>query len=213
MQNDYVYLIREKLKDHAPVFTGISDAEISAVVIPLIRGERGLEILFEKRAGALSSQPGEVCLPGGRLDKGETAEEAGIREICEELLIDSRKVHVIGKMNAVMGPSGAPVWPMVALLEDYSFTYSDEEVAEVFTVPLEWFVNTKPEVYMTWLETKPEEGFPYELIPGGKKYPWRRKKNPVYFYRADPHVIWGMTAKVIADLISLLAAKTVCEKK
>jgi hypothetical protein len=77
-------------------------------------------------------------------------------------------------------------------------------VAEVFSVPLDWFAETKPQAYTTWMETKPEEDFPYELIPGGRNYPWRRKKNLVYFYRTTSYVIWGMTARIIVDLMKEL---------
>jgi 8-oxo-dGTP pyrophosphatase MutT (NUDIX family) len=215
MKEKYIPEIRNKLENHIPVYPGISPQDTAAVGIALVVRKDGPEVLFEKRAGKLRTQPGEICLPGGRMENGESAEEACVREICEELQIRREQINVIGRMNAVMGPSGAPVWPFVVLLSDYGGTYSGEEVEEVFTVPLSRFVQTEPEIYTTWMETRPEKDFPYELIPGGREYRWRRKKNLIYFYRTDKHIIWGMTAKIIADLAKILRPekekKSVCK--
>ena len=44
------------------------------------KGRRGWQVLFEVRAAGIS-QPGEVCFPGGRIEPGETPEEAALREV------------------------------------------------------------------------------------------------------------------------------------
>ena len=51
--------------------------------------------------------------------------------------------------------------------------------------------------------TVPGEDFPYEAIPGGRDYHWRRGEYDVMFYRAGDEVIWGMTAKILHSLAIL----------
>ena len=57
---------------------------------------------------------------------------------------------------------------------------------------------------MTTLVTVTGDDFPYELVPGGKDYPWAVKKNPVYFYRYGERVIWGLTAHILTRCLRRL---------
>ena len=80
---------------------------------------------------------------------------------------------------------------------EYQNTFSQAEVDEVFTVPLEFFLHTEPECYLTRAKVEPGEDFPYELICGGRDYQWRSRKEEVCFYQYEGHVIWGLTAKMM----------------
>ena len=175
----------------------------SAVILPLVRRDDSWQILFEKRASSLVWQPGEICFPGGRIEDGESFREAAVRETMEELLIRHDQIEVIADLDPVMGPSGASIWPFAAVLHDYEETFSRDEVAEVFTVPLQWFLEHEPEKYNTELATVPGKDFPYELIPGGKEYPWRRKRNAIVFYRTKGGILWGITARMTYDFIRI----------
>ncbi|MBQ9156485.1 MAG: NAD(+) diphosphatase [Eubacterium sp.] len=168
----------------------------SAVVIPLILKGGEYHILYEQRAMRLARQPGEICFPGGRVETGESPREAAIRETTEELLISADQLELLADLDAQMGPGGAPIWPFAAVLHDYEYTFSREEVARVFTVPLSWFKENPPLRHMTQLVTRPGEDFPYELIPGGRSYPFRRKDHEMVFYQTDEAVIWGVTALI-----------------
>ena len=57
-----------------------------AVLVPLAQGPKGPSLLYEVRAKTLRRQPGEVCFPGGRLEKGERPEQCALRELEEEPL-------------------------------------------------------------------------------------------------------------------------------
>ncbi|MBR0411634.1 MAG: NAD(+) diphosphatase [Eubacterium sp.] len=173
----------------------------AAVVIPLIRKDDGYHILYEQRAAGLAHQPGEICFPGGIVEVGESPREAAVRETTEELLVDPDQIEILAALDAQMGPSGAPVWPFAALLHDYHDTYSESEVGKVFSVPLSWFKSHEPLKRMAELVTRPGEDFPYELIPGGENYPFRKKKQEIVFYRTPEAVIWGVTAKITEDFI------------
>lgn len=199
-RTDLVDHIRGTWLNHIP---GIPERRgTCAVVIPLLEKEGEYHILYEQRASNLVHQPGEVCFPGGRLEAGEEPCEAAIRETAEELLIDADQIEMLAAMDAQMGPSGAPIWPFVALIHDYQNTFSADEVKRVFTVPLSWYRQHKPDRHLTELVTAPREDFPYELIPGGRDYPFRKKKHEVIFYQTPEAVIWGVTAKITDDFIS-----------
>lgn len=185
--------------DHTP---GIPEQKgVSAVVIPLVEKEGEYHILYEQRACGLAHQPGEICFPGGRVETGESPREAALRETAEELLISTDQVEVLAALDAQMGPSGAAIWPFVAVLHDYQGTFSKDEVARTFTIPLSWYEEHQPRFHNAELVTDPGQDFPYELIPGGRNYPFRKKKHKMVFYQTPEAVIWGVTAKITEDFL------------
>ncbi len=175
----------------------IDDASIcSAVVIPVIKVDGKNHILFERRASDLPDHPGDICFPGGVIESGETAEDAAVRETCEELLISKNQVKMLGP-SYVLSQFGLTIFPYVAYLEDYKGTFSQDETGEVFTVPLEFFIKTNPEKHNVEWVRKMSEDFPYDKIVGGKNYKWRNNHHTELFYEYDDKVIWGITARIV----------------
>ena len=86
-----------------------------AVVILLVgcSGDRPFLILT-KRASHLRSHPSEVCLPGGRVEPGESDEHAAIREAVEELSVDATRIAVLGRLDQAWSRAGNVVTPIVA---------------------------------------------------------------------------------------------------
>ena len=176
----------------------------AAVFIPLLQGENGIEVLFQVRAKDLARQPGEVCFPGGHIEQGETPRDAAIRETCEELLVDARDVRIIADLGNVVGPGGMPLWVYAGTLDDYENTYDPEEVDRVFTVPLAWFQEHDPRVYRGEHAPVMPDDFPWDAIPQGHAYPWRRHVHEVPFYFGAEPLIWGFTARMVHRLVKLL---------
>lgn len=176
----------------------------SAVLVPLVEKDGELHVLFEVRAASLHSQPGEICFPGGAVEAGETKREAALRETEEELLVERSQIELVAPLDVLVTPGGVDLWPYLGILKDYDGTFSAAEVDHVFTVPLSWFLAREPECYKTTVITVPEENFPFELIPGGREYRWRRGQYDVYFYRNENGVIWGMTAKILYSFLRLI---------
>ncbi len=178
----------------------------AAVLIPLLRGGDGeTRILFEQRALDLDVQPAEICFPGGGIEPGETPAETACREAEEELLISREQIRILGETEGVVTNGGLyRIRAFVGELSGYEGTFFPGEVDHVFTVPLEWFRAHEPEQYMTTQITVPDEDFPFELIPGGRSYPWRSGRTPVWFYRHPDGVIWGLTARILVTFLRKL---------
>jgi len=171
----------------------------AAVLIPLVETDKGPSILLEVRALTLDAQPGELCLPGGHIETGEIPRTAAVRETCEELLVDSTQIEVIGSLGNLAGPGGRPLYVLAGLLSDYAGTYAPAEVDHTFTLPLNWLLNHEPIWYDVALVPHHPEDFPWELVPGGRDYPWHARHSHIPFYLETNPLVWGATARVLAE--------------
>ena len=178
-----------------------------SVMIPLIRKEDGLHVLFEQRASRLKRQPDEICFPGGGRDPGETPLENAVRETMEELLLKRDQIHVIAEMDYMLTVYGNKINAFMCELTDYQMQFSEAEVARVFTVPLRFFLNTRPEVYYNTIIARQPENFPFDKVPGGRKYPWKNGRTGIYFYYYEDYVIWGLTAYIMQGVVKTLKAE------
>ena len=78
---------------------------------------------------------------------------------------------------------------------------SPAEVAEAFTVPLAFFHETEPELWRYELLPQVPEDFPYEPVGIPRDYAWARGRVEVPIWHYQDHVIWGMTARLVQDII------------
>lgn len=175
-----------------------------AVLIPMIPGAEGVEILFEVRSSALRRQPGEICFPGGGVHFGENPERAAVRETSEELLIEEGQIEVLSGMRESSIYSGGVLYPYIGQISNYRETFSEEEVAEVFRVPLDWFINNPPDIYGVRTQEHPGNDFPYDRIPDGENYHWGSRKRQIRFYQYGDRTIWGLTAGIISQFVDRL---------
>ena len=181
-----------------------SSARGAAVLIPLLAGPDSWEVLLEVRAQTLAVQPGEVCLPGGGIEADESPRAAAIRETCEELLVREGQIVLLGELGAQPGPGGRPLHVFVGELRGYDGSFSPSEVERTFTVPLDWLLAHEPAHFEVRMEPRYPDDFPWELVPGGRHYPWRAQKSDVPFYLGTDPVIWGATARVLARFSHVL---------
>lgn len=183
-----------------------------AVLIPLIYVDEKLHLLYEVRSKNLDTQPGEISFPGGKVELDETFKEAAIRETHEELRLSSKKIKVLGELDYIILPYNISIYPYVASLNDIkieNINFSEDEVHEIFTVPIKFFLENEPMEHKVDLNPKPNEQFPYHLIENGEDYDWRTGNYPVYFYKYNKYIIWGITARITKNFIDILKNKTV----
>lgn len=178
-----------------------------AILIPLIKVNDEWELIFELRAKNLKSQPGEISFPGGRVEKGETFKEAAIRETIEELRINEENINYIGELDYLVSYQNITIHCFLATISGITVDKiepSTGEVDHLFTVPIRFFIENEPERYNLDLTTIDNDEFPYNLIPNGRKYKWRRGVHSVLFYRYKEYIIWGYTAKMTKHLIDII---------
>lgn len=176
-----------------------------AVLLPLVEVENEVHVLFEVRSLTLRRQPGEVCFPGGKIEKGEDPQIAAIRETSEELGIKESDITDVFPLDFMVSAFGTIIYPFAGKITDTEkIAPNVAEVGEVFTVPLSFFKKNQPDSYKINFQVEPEDGFPFDLIIGGENYNWQTRTMHEYFYRHNEKVIWGLTARVLTHFIELL---------
>lgn len=190
----------EYLKGRKPMSMDEESYRQFAVMVALVQQNGKHCVVFEKRSGGLRRQPGEICLPGGARDGGETALENAVRETMEELQIAREQINVIAQMDTLLTVYDNKVSVFLCELKDYQMTFAESEVAEIFTVPLDFFMNQQPDVYINRVRMLTPDDFPYDKIPGGRQYPWHDGRKNIYFYYYEDKVIWGLTAYIMQNV-------------
>jgi len=176
--------VRDALAHHTPRGLTIPGFRNAAVLVPLLEGPEGLELLLTVRSSALRSHAGQIALPGGRLEPGESFVQAAIRETHEEVGLIVEPAAVLGELSDHPSPAGYIARPVVAMLPwPQPLTVDPGEVAEVFTVPLAELRAVKPRSELRVLRD------------------YRRR---LYFYQWRDRNIWGFTGNVIRDLFNVL---------
>ena len=177
-----------------------------AVLCPLLERSDGLHVLLEVRAAGLR-QGGEVCFPGGKAEPDERDEACALRETYEELSIPPEEIELIGKTDFLCQPGRSLIQPVLGLVSPAGFTamrLSPTEVAEVFTVPLAFLRDTEPELYTYQLKASIPEDFPYESVGIPRNYRWSSGEAEVPIWHYEGHVIWGMTGRILLDIVRKL---------
>ncbi|MEA2226464.1 MAG: hypothetical protein QOH46_1527 [Solirubrobacteraceae bacterium] len=159
----------------------------SAVLVPLYLSDGRLHAVFTKRRDDLRRHAGEISFPGGRQDEDESdLRVTALREAEEEIGLDASDVELIGALQPT--PTIATdyaVYPFVGLIEPgRTWRPSASEVSAVLEFPLE------------------------RLRAGYERRRLLRRGVPFRtdVYIVDDHLIWGATARIVADLLDRLPA-------
>jgi 8-oxo-dGTP pyrophosphatase MutT (NUDIX family) len=144
-------------------------------------------IVLTVRAGTLGRHSGQVSLPGGVIEPGETFEQAALREAHEEVGLSADSVRVLGALTALDIPvSGFRLQPIVAVTETRpQLSASDGEVARILEVDVDDLLDP---AHLVFTE-RTRDGIAL-TIPA---------------FQVAGHEIWGATAMVLAEFLALLA--------
>jgi len=157
----------------------------AAVLVPIILREEPA-ILLTLRATTLSSHAGQVSFPGGRIEAGETAQQAALREAAEEVGLDPRLPLLLGALPEHRTGTGYHVTPIIALIEPpFTLTPDPAEVAEIFEYPL-----------AALLRPGAVQRQQAEFLGRSRSY---------WVWPHERHLIWGATAAILRNLAILLA--------
>ena len=177
--------LAERLAAAAPRNLQIDGFRRASVLVPLLYGPDGVEVLFTVRAARLKSHAGEIAFPGGRLDPGETHMEAALRETEEEVGLSVTPEQVLGRLSDHPSPAGYVATPYVAQVPwPQELTLNPAEVDAAFTVPLAELAAIEPQTRVAELA---------------------RYRRLLYSYRWGEYLIWGCTGNVVRDLLEVIA--------
>ena len=172
--------------DQVGLDAGPDNQLTQAAVLVAVTDRARPGVILTQRTDTLRRHAGQVAFPGGRLDPGEDATAAALREADEEIGLPADAVTVIGPVDRYRTVTGYQVTPVLAAIPpDLPWRLSEQEVASVFEVPLDFLLDpaNQREQEMTW------RGIPrryWELT-------WQDRR------------IWGATAAMIVNLSRRLA--------
>ena len=159
----------------------------SAVLCPLYLSDGDLHAVFTRRRDDLRRHAGEVSFPGGRQDEDEPdLRTTALREAEEEIGLAPDDVELLGALQPTPTiATNYAVYPFVGLIEPgRTWRPSAAEVAEVLELPLR----------------RLRDGYARRrLLRRG--VPFRTD-----VYCVDDHLIWGATARIVADLLARVPA-------
>lgn len=215
----------EALQGRLPKIPGIlgrGEYFNSVVLIPLMWSEGEYHFIFQKRNSGIR-QGGEICFPGGMHDPGEdnTLEETAVRETYEEMGIARDKIKILGAVDTMVTPMGVMVDAFLGILYIKSLDelrLNKDEVDYAFSVPVSYFETHEPDKYQARVMVEPsykdKDGrevvlFPSkELdIPAVYRKPWGGRMYKILVYKVKGETIWGITAKFIYHVVSMLREK------
>lgn len=182
----------------------IGEYKKSAVMLLLVEDEGENYIIFEERAHNLRHQPGDICLPGGKIENSESPKETAIRETLEELNLKNEDISFIGEMDYFISPYGSIMYTFIAKTNIKNIFPSKDEVDHIIKVPINYFIENEPLSYDMEIAPDLKNDFPYDLVKGGKDYKFSRGKLKQYFYKYEGNVIWGFTAMIVRRFVEII---------
>ena len=185
----------DPLEDREPA-DGILDADVqemfegepapAAVLIGLVERPHGYSVLLTRRADTLRRHTGQVALPGGRRDPGETPWETALREAEEEIGLERRFVSLAGLASPMLTGTGYLITPVVGFVaEGFQLTPNPDEVADIFETPFGFLMDPAN-----------HEERSYEMPSG--------QTRRYYAMTHEDRLIWGVTAGILRALYDRL---------
>lgn len=160
-------------------------ARVAAGLVLLYPHDDQPHIVLTVRAGKLAQHPGQVSLPGGGVNLGETVDEAALREAAEEVGVVGATVRLLGMLSVLYIPvSDFALHPVVGVSETRpSFRAEANEVGRMLEVPLTELATTGPR----------------------RGYRWRQDELfQVPYFELGGERVWGATAMVLAELLAVI---------
>ena len=169
--------------------------DVNAGVLAAFFEEQGeARLVLTRRSTGLRTHQGQVSFPGGRLDEGEDAVAAALREAFEEIDLDPSLVTTVGWLHPVLTMvSSSFILPVLGTVKERPhLVASPNEVERIFDVSLGELAD--PAIFY-------EERWrvPGRVIAGSDD-----DSFPVWFFEVSGELIWGATARMLYELLRIV---------
>jgi 8-oxo-dGTP pyrophosphatase MutT (NUDIX family) len=142
------------------------------------------ELIYTQRSNNLSTHSGEVSFPGGKVDEMDTSLfGTALRESNEEISLNGKDVTQLGKLNYLISRHKIEVNPFVATVDQPQSLEPNDEIQEIFTVPLDFLLDSKN----VQRETIERDGATWQVPT------WNIKDQK----------IWGLTAIITLNFLNV----------
>ncbi len=158
----------------------------AAVLILLYPEKEKWHFFLTKRTKTVEHHKGQISLPGGMLEEGESYREAAVRETFEEIGVESKEINIIGSLTPLHIPvSGFKIFPFVGWIKEKpKLKLQSNEVSKVLSPTIDNLLD----------KTKRREK--YSLILG--------KKAKIPFFDLNNEMVWGATSMILSEFRSVL---------
>lgn len=185
------------------LWSQVSLAKRASVLALIFEYRNQPSVLLTVRASHLHSYAGDVALPGGKAEKGETPLDVALREGHEEVGLSPEAVKVVAQLPTYISSLSVAVVPIVGVLKDIelvngipkSIRNNQQEVAACFSLPLEYLLTPSIGQFST------------------KQVDWKGLRYQTHSYRllakskkiGEPgtYRLWGLTANILVDIARL----------
>jgi 8-oxo-dGTP pyrophosphatase MutT (NUDIX family) len=186
----YLEEVQRRLSVYRPQRIEPGGRASAGVLLLLYDADGETHLLFTKRTELVEHHKGEICFPGGRQEATDAdLFVTAVRETFEEVGISPAHVERIGQLDDIVSRgSNFVISPFVGLLTTaapYHYSHADHEVDEILEIPLAHLLDETN----GGLELRHLDGQDVEMR----------------FYRFHGHVIWGATARILAQFLGLLS--------
>ena len=167
------------LEGDYPELRGNAHAEAAVLIAITDREESG--VILTVRREDMRTHAGQVAFPGGRIDAGEDALAAALREAHEEVLLEPASVELAGTLDPYRTITGYIITPVVGVIPPgLPLKPHEHEVADLFEAPLRFLLDPANQHLRAALFQGRERRY-YEILWNGRR-------------------IWGATAAMIVNL-------------
>ena len=180
--HSWIFEVRERLSTTPPTRLPAGEVRQAAVLVPLYVDNGELWTLLTKRSESLPQHRGQIAFPGGGREIGEDPWDAALRETHEELGIEPSQVVRVGELDEASTPSGFHIVPCVGVVPyPLETTINEDEIAEVFSVPLLAFTD-------------------YRIVED-RLVKIDGVERTIRVYHVGKRQVWGLTARIVQNLL------------
>jgi len=203
-------LLRRRIVEHLQAFdvhrADVAGHRAAAVAVAITDEGHGAELtgiaepqgwssaaalVLTRRAGSLRAHAGQWALPGGRIDEGETPEQAALRELHEEVGLQLGNDSLIGRLDDFVTRSGYVITPVLVWAgAAREMVPNPHEVQSIHRIPVSEFLRADAPM----LETRDDSEHPVLRMPVGDS--WIAAPTAAVLYQFRELCIWGRPTRV-----------------